>query len=125
MNLWNINAFSFNCVACVAWQTLRDHVVRRRESCCPTTRIMLSVGRCRRHIFRFRSITFEGMHWFHSKFAEVYIIVNYRSSAILVIIRQILAELWPFFDLVFVVRLRYWFPYNKFCFRSITYAGMH
>ena len=43
------------------------------------------------------------MHLFHQKFAEGYIIVKYRSSSILVIIRQILAELWPFFDLVFVV----------------------
>ena len=28
--------------------------------------------------------------------------VKYRSSSILVIIRKILAVLWPFFDLVFV-----------------------
>ena len=41
------------CVACVAWQTHRDHVVRplRRRR-----------RRCRRHTFRFRSITFEGMY---------------------------------------------------------------
>ena len=69
--------------------------------------IMLSICviwrcRCRRHTFRFRSITFEGMHWFHSNSAELYITVKYRSSSILVIIHQILAELWPFFDLVFV-----------------------
>ena len=119
------------CVACVAWQTHRDHVVRWR--------------RCLRHTFRFRSITFEGMYWFHSNIAELYITIKYRSrdignhlpnfgwvvalfqlsfcclfplndfwrdalyitvkyrpSSILIIIRKILAELWPFFNLVFV-----------------------
>ena len=45
------------------------------------------------------------MHGFHSKSAEVYIIVKYRSSSILVIIHKILVELWPFFDLIFVVVL--------------------
>ena len=34
-----------------------------------------------------------------------YIVVNYRSSSILMIIRKILAELWPFLDLVYVVVL--------------------
>ena len=42
------------------------------------------------------------MHWFHSNFAELYITVKYRSSSILVIVCQIFAQLWPFFDLVFV-----------------------
>ena len=50
----------------------------------------------------FCSIIFEGMHWFHSNFAELYITAKYMSSSKLVIIRQILAELWPFFNLVFV-----------------------
>ena len=54
------------------------------------------------------------MHWFHSNFAELYITIKYRSSSILVIICQNLAELWPFFDLDFVV-----------CFRSVTSVGMH
>ena len=80
------------CVICVAWQTYKDHVVR------PRRRRWL---RCRGHTFRLRSVTFEGMHWCHSNFAELYITVQYRSSSILVIIRQILAELWPFFDLSF------------------------
>ena len=66
----------------------------------------------------FRSITFAGMHWFYWKFAEGYIIVKYRSILIFVIIRKILAEIWPFFDLFFC-----------FCvdisFHSITFAGMH
>ena len=53
----------------------------------------------------FCSITFEVMHWFHSNFAELYITVRYRSSSILVIICQILAELLPFFNLVFVAVL--------------------
>ena len=56
-------------------------------------------------VVRFRSIPFEKIHSFHSDFAELYITVKYRSGLILVIIRQILAELWPFFDLVFVVVL--------------------
>ena len=73
------------CVTCVAWQTYRDHVVCPRRHC---------------HTFRFGSITFEGMHCFYSDFAEVYITVKYRSSSILVIICQILAELWPFFILL-------------------------
>ena len=51
--------------------------------------------------FGFRSITFAGMHWFYWKFAERYIIVNYRSNSILVIIRKMLAQLWPFFQLNF------------------------
>ena len=50
-------------------------------------------------VVRFCSITFEGLHWFHSNFAELHITVKYKSSLILVIICQILAELWPFFDL--------------------------
>ena len=63
---------------------------------------------------RFRSITFERMHWFHSNFAELYITVKYRPSSILVIICQILAELQPFFHLVFVSVLI-----------SVSDAGMH
>ena len=70
--------------------------------------------RCRRHTYRFRLITFEGMYGFHSNFAELYITIKYRSSSILVIIHQILAELWPFFDLVFVGVLIL-FPINNFC----------
>ena len=58
------------------------------------------------------------MHWFYWKFASGYIIVKYRSSSILVIIHKILAKLWPFFDLVFVVGVKYkvkiLFPLNSF-----------
>ena len=43
------------CVACIAWQTHRDHVVRPRLRR-PRRR------RCRRHTFRFRSITLEGKY---------------------------------------------------------------
>ena len=81
--------FSF-CVACVTWQTHRDHIVHPRHL-------------RRRHTFRFRSITFEGMHWFHSKSAEVYSNAKYRSSSILVIIRQIWPGSWPFFDFEFLL----------------------
>ena len=35
-------------------------------------------------------------------FLEIYTTIKYRSSFILVIVCQILAELWPFLDLVFV-----------------------
>ena len=49
----------------------------------------------------FRSITFEGMHQFHSKFTEGYSIIKYRSSLILEVIRTMLAELWSFFFLDF------------------------
>ena len=83
------------CVACVAWQTQRDHVVR------PRRRRRRRRRRCRRHTVCVRSIIFEGMHGFLSNFTELYITVKYRSSSIFVIIRQSLAELWPFFDLVF------------------------
>ena len=65
----------------------------------------------------FRSLTFEGMHWFQSNFAELYITVKYRSSSILVIIRQIFGRvmgLWPFFRLSFC-----WCVDNGF--RSITF----
>ena len=53
-------------------------------------------------VVRFHSIIFEGVHWFHSNFAKLIITVKYKSSSTLVIICQILAELWPFFELVFV-----------------------
>ena len=95
------------CVACVAWQTHRDHVIRPRWR-----------RHRHRHTFCFHLITFEGMYWFHSNFAELYITIKCRSSLIVVIIRQILAELWPFFDLGFVgvLILGFW---------SINFAGMH
>ena len=73
------------CVACVAWQTYGDLVVRPRRR-----------RRRRLHTFLFRSITFERMHWFHSNFAELCITVKYRPSSMLVIFRQILTELRPF-----------------------------
>ena len=50
-----------------AQQTHRDNVVRPHR---------------RRHTFCFRSITFDGMHWFQSKSEEVYITVKHRSSSI-------------------------------------------
>ena len=51
----------------------------------------------------FHSLSSEGTHVFYEKFAEGYIIVKYRSSFILVAICKILAELWPFFDLIFLL----------------------
>ena len=48
---------------------------------------------CHRHTFCFSSHIFEVMHGFHSMSAEVYIIVKDTSGAILLIVRQILAEL--------------------------------
>ena len=89
------------CIACVAWQTHRDHVVH------PWRRWH------HRHTFCFRSITFEGMHWFHSNFAEHYLTIKYKSSLILIIIRQILAVM-ALFRLSFVVR-----------FHTITFEGIH
>ena len=65
------------------------------------------------------TITFARIHWFYWKFAEVYIIVRYRSSSILVIICKILARLWPFFDLLFVGVL------ILVSALTITFAGMH
>ena len=50
----------------------------------------------------FHSITLAGMHWFHWKFAEGYIIAKYRSSSILVIICKILGKLWPVFFSFFI-----------------------
>ena len=137
------------CVACVAWQTHRDHVCphRRRPASSSLVassssassvssshfsfpfnnfwrNVLISFKFCRtlyhykiqvksdigNHssnvdwvmaLFRlsfcwcvdigFRSITFAGMHWFYWKLAEGYIIVKYRWSLILVIIRKILA----------------------------------
>ena len=38
--------------------------------------------------------------------AELYITIKYRSNSILVIIRQIVADLWPLFDSVFVVSFK-------------------
>ena len=53
----------------------------------------------------FCSISSEGMHLFYQKFAEGYIIVKYRSRAILIAIHKLLAELLPFFNLDFAVGL--------------------
>ena len=44
-----------------------------------------------------RSITFERIHQFHTKFTEGLSIIIYRSSSNLKIIRKILTELWFFF----------------------------
>ena len=64
--------------------------------------------RCRRHTFRFCSVTFKGMYGFHSNFAELYITIKYRSSLILVILSQILAMV--LFRLIFCCL----FPHNNF-----------
>ena len=70
----------------------------------------------------FRLITFAGMHY--GKFAEGYIIVKYWSGEILVIIRKVVAKLWPIFDLVFVVGVKYkvkiLFPLNHFRRDALT-----
>ena len=58
-------------------------------------------------------VTFEGMHWFHLNFAELYITEKYRSSSILVIIHQILAVM-ALFRLVLLM-CWYWFLINNFC----------
>ena len=68
--------------------------------------------------FCFSFLLNKGMHWFHSNFAELYITIKYRSSSTLVIISQILAELWLFFWLSFC-----WCV--DIGFRSITFAGRH
>ena len=136
------------CVACVAWQTHRGHVVRlccrwwQRRRCCRHTfqfhsitfegiygfkfkfcrtlyhykiQVNFDIGNHPPNfgwvspffnlvfVVRFCSITFEEMHWFHANFAELYINVKYRSGLVLIIIHQILAELWPFFDFKFFV----------------------
>ena len=103
------NIFLF-CVACVAWQTHKDHIVRPRclrRRC----RRQRRRRRRRRHTFHFRSTILEEMYGFHSNFAELYISIQNRSSSILVLIRQIFAELWPFFWLSFCGS----FPLNNFC----------
>ena len=41
------------------------------------------------------------MHKFHLNFTEGSIIIKYRSSSIKGVIRKIMTELWPFFDLDF------------------------
>ena len=112
------------CVTCEAWQTHGDHVCVRLRPWCRR-----QLPRCRRHTFRFHSITLEGMYGFHSNFVELYITIKYRSSLILVIIRQILAELWSFFDLGFVEILAELWPFFNLVFvvrfHSITFEGMH
>ena len=101
-----VDTNSHFCVACIVWQTHRDHVAHPSTS-------GSALALCRRHTFQFHSITFEGMRWLLSESAEGYIIVKYKSSSILVIICQTLAELWPFLNLVFMVGLRCWFPFKK------------
>ena len=68
-----------------------------KGSCCLSASSSSAVSSL---LFSFNN--FEGMYWFHSNFAELFITIKYRSSSIFVIIRQILAELWPFFDFGFV-----------------------
>ena len=107
--------------------THRDHVV------CPRPR----QRRCHHHTFRFLSITWrEALVSF--KLCRTLYHSKYRPSSILVIIPQILAELWPFFDLVFVVSFysvtfqeMHWF-HSMFIdlvfvvsFYSVTFQGMH
>ena len=70
------------CVACVAWQTHRDHFVRL----CHRRGQRRHRHWCRRHTFCFCSITFEGMFRFHPNSAELYITIKYRTSLILVIV---------------------------------------
>ena len=48
------------------------------------------------HTFGFRSITFEGMHQFHSNFREMSSIIQYSTILKVKVIRKILIELWPF-----------------------------
>ena len=91
-------------VACVAWQTHRDHVVSRRRR---RPSVLSS------H-FSFPFNNFWRDVWISFKFCRTMYHYKIQVSSILIIIRQILAELWPFFDLVFVVR-----------FRSITLEGLH
>ena len=67
-------------------------------------------------VVRFGSVTFEGMHQFHWNFAELYITVKYRSTSILVIIRQVLA--------IALFRLSF-FRCVDIGFCSIILAGMH
>ena len=73
------------CAACEAWST---HIRRRRPR------------RRRRHNFSFQSITFEGMHQFHSNFTEGYGISKYRTSLKVKAIRKMLSELWPDFGYI-------------------------
>ena len=47
----------------------------------------------------FQSITLEGMHQFHLNFTEGSSIIKYRPSSQKGVIRKLLTELWPFFDL--------------------------
>ena len=51
-------------------------------------------------------------------------IVKYWSGEILVIIRKVVAKLWPIFDLVFVVGVKYkvkiLFPLNHFRRDALT-----
>ena len=56
--IYNFSRLLLYCVTCVAWQKISDHVVctRRRRR-----RHRRRRRQCRRHTFRFRSITFERM----------------------------------------------------------------
>ena len=64
------------------------------------------------------SVTFKGMHWFHSNFAELYITVNYRSSWIFVIIHQIWLSYGSFSNWILLL-CWYWFPINNFCRKAL------
>ena len=53
----------FYCVACIAWQTHRDHVVRQRHWRRRPQRLQQRLRlRCQRQTFSFCSVTFEGMY---------------------------------------------------------------
>ena len=64
------------------------------------------------------SVTFEGIHWFHSNFAELYITVNYRSSWILIIIRQIWLSYGSVSNCILLL-CWYWFLINNFCRKAL------
>ena len=48
----------------------------------------------------FRSLSFESIGVLNSYFIHRYIIIKYRSSSMFGKIRQLLWELWPFFDFI-------------------------
>ena len=134
------------CVACVAWQTHRHHIVRphrRRQwrhhtfRFCRTLyhykiQVKFDIGNHPPNfgwvmalfdlvfVVCFHSITSEGMYWFYWKFAEWYIIVKYRSSLLLVIICQILAVV-AFFRLSFCWLVDIGFQ----SVTLLTFEGMH
>ena len=99
--------YAFCCVAVVSPAKHGQHIGIMTPSASS------AAAASRSQTFGIRSITFQGLHQFHSKFTKGSSIIKYRSTSKREVIRNILTELWIFL-------LRFWLNCG---FRSLTFEG--